>query len=83
MLLDGLIRDKVKPGAVAERIKEMGGVGAAYEAMRARKRGDAKRSQSRDEDQEPDETRTGTSPSTLSTDELFDPEKDLSIRNSP
>jgi hypothetical protein len=80
VLLDGLIRDKVKPGAVAARIKEMGGVEAAFEAVRARKRRDAERSQSRDENEEPDETRTGTSPSTLSTDELFDPEKDLSIR---
>jgi hypothetical protein len=80
VILDGLSRDKVKPGVVAARIKEMGGIEAACEAMRARKRGDAKRSQSRDEDEEHDETRTGTSPSTPSSDELFDPEEDLSIR---
>ena len=80
VLLDGLIRDKVKPGAVAARIKEMGGVEVAYEAMRARKRGDAERSQSREEDEGSDETHASTSASGQSTDELFDPEKDLSIR---
>ena len=44
-ILDGLSRDKMKPDAVAARIEEMGGIEAAYEAMRARKRGGAKRSQ--------------------------------------
>jgi hypothetical protein len=44
-ILDGLSRDKVKPDAVAARIEEMGGIEAAYEAMRARKRGGAKRGQ--------------------------------------
>jgi hypothetical protein len=41
VILDGLQQDQVETGAVAARIQELGGVGAAYEAMRARKREDA------------------------------------------
>jgi hypothetical protein len=41
VLLDGLTQDQVEISAVAARIQELGGVDAAYEAMRARKRGDA------------------------------------------
>jgi hypothetical protein len=36
VILDGLMQDQVEMGAVAGRIKELGGVDAAYEAMRAR-----------------------------------------------
>ena len=35
-ILDGLMRDKVEISAVASRIKELGGIDAAYEAMQAR-----------------------------------------------
>jgi hypothetical protein len=38
-ILDGLMQDQVEIGAVASRIKELGGIEAAYEAMRARARG--------------------------------------------
>jgi hypothetical protein len=38
VILDGLNQDQVEIGAVAARIQKLGGVGAAYEAMRARKR---------------------------------------------
>ena len=38
-ILDGLIKDQVEISAVASRIKELGGIDAAYEAMRARTRG--------------------------------------------
>ncbi len=37
-ILDGLMQDKVEISAVASRIKELGGIDAAYEAMRARTR---------------------------------------------
>jgi hypothetical protein len=39
VILDGLIHGKAEGSAVAERIEQMGGVEAAYESMRARKRG--------------------------------------------
>jgi hypothetical protein len=78
-ILDGLSRDRVRPGAVAARIKKMGGVEAAYEAMGARKRRDAKRSQSRVEDEELEENQASSSASDV-TDDLFDPEEDLPIR---
>lgn len=32
-ILDGLMQDKVEISAVASRIKELGGIDAAYEAM--------------------------------------------------
>jgi hypothetical protein len=35
-ILDGLMQDKVEISAVASRIKELGRIGAAYEAMQAR-----------------------------------------------
>jgi hypothetical protein len=35
-ILDGLMQDKVEISAVASRIKELGGIDAAYEAMQAR-----------------------------------------------
>jgi hypothetical protein len=41
VILDGLMQDQVEISAVAARIKELGGIDAAYEAMRVRKRGDA------------------------------------------
>ena len=41
MILDGLLQDQVEVGAVAARIKELGGIDAACEAMQVRKRGDA------------------------------------------
>jgi hypothetical protein len=37
-ILDGLMQDKVEISAVASRIKELGGIDAAYEAMQARTR---------------------------------------------
>jgi hypothetical protein len=37
-ILDGLRQDQVEISAVASRIKELGGIDAAYEAMRARRR---------------------------------------------
>jgi hypothetical protein len=40
VILDGLQQDQVEIDAVAARIQELGGVDAAYEAMRLRKRGD-------------------------------------------
>ena len=36
VILDGLKQDQVEIGAVAARIEELGGIKAAYEAMRAR-----------------------------------------------
>jgi hypothetical protein len=39
VILDGLKQDQVEISAVAARIQELGGVGAAYEAMRARTTG--------------------------------------------
>ena len=41
VILDGLKQEQVEVGAVAARIQELGGIGAAYEAMQARKRGAA------------------------------------------
>ena len=41
VILDGLKQDQVEVGAVAARIQELGGIRAAYEALRVRKRGDA------------------------------------------
>ena len=41
VILDGLKQEQVEVGAVAARIQELGGIGAAYEALRVRKRGDA------------------------------------------
>ena len=41
VILDGLMQDQVEVGAVAARIQELGGIDAAYEALRVRKRGDA------------------------------------------
>ena len=41
VILDVLKQDQVEISAVAARIQKLGGVGAAYEAMRARKREDA------------------------------------------
>jgi hypothetical protein len=41
VILDGLMLDQVEVGAVAARIQELGGIRAAYQAMRVRKRGDA------------------------------------------
>ena len=41
VILDGLMQDQVEISAVAARINELGGIDAAYEAMRVRKRGDA------------------------------------------
>jgi hypothetical protein len=41
VILDGLQQDQVETSAVAAPIQELGGVGAAYEAMRTRKRGSA------------------------------------------
>jgi hypothetical protein len=38
VILDGLVQDQVEIGAVAARIKQLGGIDAAYEAMQARKR---------------------------------------------
>jgi hypothetical protein len=38
VILDGLMRAKVKSGEVAARIKEMGGIQAAYEAMQTQAR---------------------------------------------
>ena len=38
-ILDGLMQDQVEISAVASRIKELGGIDAAYEAMRERTRG--------------------------------------------
>jgi hypothetical protein len=40
VILDGLMLDQVEVGAVAARIKELGGIDAAREAMQVRKRGD-------------------------------------------
>ena len=40
-ILDGLMLDQVEVSAVAARIQELGGIDAAYEAMRVRKRGNA------------------------------------------
>jgi hypothetical protein len=41
VILDGLNQDQVEISEVAARIKELGGIDAAYEVMRARKREDA------------------------------------------
>ena len=41
VILDGLLQEQVEVSAVAARIQELGGIGAAYEALRVRKRGDA------------------------------------------
>ena len=41
VIVDGLMQDQVEISAVASRIQELGGVRPAYEAMRARKRGEA------------------------------------------
>jgi hypothetical protein len=41
VVLDGLQQDQVEIGAVAARIKELGGIDAAYDAMRARECGGA------------------------------------------
>ena len=41
VILDGLQQDQVEISAVAARIQELGGLGAAYEVMRARKRANA------------------------------------------
>jgi hypothetical protein len=38
-ILDGLMQDEVEISAVASRIKELGGIDAACEAMQARTRG--------------------------------------------
>ena len=35
-ILDGLMQDEVEASAVASRIKELGGIDAAYQAMQAR-----------------------------------------------
>jgi hypothetical protein len=35
-ILDGLMQDEVEVSAVASRIRELGGIDAAYEAMQAR-----------------------------------------------
>ncbi len=37
VILDGLKQEQVEVGAVAARIQELGGIGAAYEAMRVRR----------------------------------------------
>jgi hypothetical protein len=59
VLLDGLIREKVRPDTVAARIKDMRGVEAAQEAMRARKRGKADKGQDCDEEAEADHDDAG------------------------
>jgi len=41
VILDGLMQDQVEVSAVAARIQELGGIGAAYQAMQVRKREDA------------------------------------------
>jgi len=41
VILDGLMQEQVEVSAVAARIQELGGIDAAHEAMRVRKRGDA------------------------------------------
>ncbi len=46
-ILDGLMQDEVEISAVASRIKELGGIDAAYEAMRARTRRCGRESSSR------------------------------------
>jgi hypothetical protein len=47
VILDGLMQDKVDDSAVAARIKEMGGIDAAYEAMQTQARRSGRESSSR------------------------------------
>ena len=47
VILDGLMRAKVKSGEVAARIKEMGGIEAAFEAMQTQARRCGRESSSR------------------------------------
>jgi hypothetical protein len=85
-IVDYLHQEGIGDADAAEHIKSAGGIDEILKKARGREALKAADETLPDDVQdfeggeEPDETRTGTSASGNSTDELFDPEKDLSIR---
>lgn len=84
-IVDYLHRERVDNAAAADYVREMGGMDAILQQARGREGPKATDETSQDDDrafdpgEEPDETHASTSVSDA-TDDLFDPEKDLSIR---
>jgi len=84
----GVIKSVFENGAGADHVRSAGGIAAILKKARGRDREALKAAdetlpddvQDFDGGEEPDETRTGTSAAEHGSDEIFDAEKDLSIR---
>lgn len=85
-IVDYLHQERVDAAVAADHVRSVGGMDAILKKARGRKALKAAvetlqdDGQDFDEGEEPDESRTGASGSDHSTDELFDPDEDLSIR---
>lgn len=85
-IVDYLHKERVDNAAAADYVREMGGMDAILQKARGREALKAADQTLRDDDdnfnpvEEPDETHASTSSSGDVTNDLFDPEKDLSIR---
>ncbi len=87
-VVDYLHKEGIDSAAAADYIRAANGIDEILKKARGRealKAADQTRQDDRDfvQGEEPDETRTSTSASGAVTDDLFDPEQDLSIRVGP
>ena len=82
-IVDYLHKERVDNAAAADHVRSVGGIDAIRKKVRGRealKAADETRHRDFDQGEEPDETRTPAAASGDSAADLFDPEKDLSIR---
>jgi hypothetical protein len=85
-IVDYLHKERVDNAAAAEHVRELGGMDAVLKKARGQAADETLQDdddQDVDQGEEPDETYATTSASRDVTDDLFDPEKDLSIRVKP